>query len=245
MKQIKKDIFENLVKATENTFSITEPVAVEHYGNDIAVYVPSKTLGFQNWNGKGNNDKVNVTLRFSSPVENHSEDLEVTIRTYVHSVKNTDEFYGIDIKSLKDTYFSSNLDNEINNKIGKYLEELKENNLLIKSVEDSGYNCQRVEVYLDNNNNYKNNLENIVYLQKLIKAMEQRIEDIIEEAKQKVKAKLDADENEYQELKRLRNLARKEVRTVETTLSKSTIVQELNNKELSQEQLQKILEVIK
>ena len=47
MKQIKKEIFENLVKATEKTFNIVESVEVENKGNDIAVYIPSKTLGFK------------------------------------------------------------------------------------------------------------------------------------------------------------------------------------------------------
>ena len=244
MKQIKKEIFKNLVLATEKTFSVVESVEVENKGNDIAVYIPSKTLGFKNWNSKGNNGKVNVTLTFSSPMEEHPEDLEVIIRTYVHSVKDTDKFYGLDVKSLRNTSFSSNLNCEINNKIAKYLQELKENNLLIKRTEDSDYGHQRVEVNLDNNNSYKSTLENIKYLKELIKVIEQGIEEIVDEAKLKIKAELNRRENEYQELKRLRNLARKDVVRTPEKLSQKGVVSAIEKRNLTQEQLQKILEVI-
>lgn len=244
MKQIKKEIFENLVKATEKTFSIVESVEVENNGNDIAVYTPSKTLGFKNWNSKGNNGKVNVTLTFSSPIEEHPEDLEVIIKTYINPVDCVDVFYGLNIKSLKDTSFINNLDKKINLKISKYLQELKENNLLIKEIYNSDYNYQRVGVFLDDNNNYKSTLENVKYLKELIKVIEQGIEEIIDEAKLKIKAELNRRENEYQELKNLRKLARKDAVRTPEKLSQKGVISVIEKRNLTQEQLQGILEII-
>lgn len=243
MKQIKKEIFENLVKATEKTFHIVESVEVENKGNDIAVYIPSKTLGFKNWNDKGNNGNVNVTLTFSSLVEEHPEDLEVEIKTYINPVKNVSIFYGLNIKSLNNTSFIHDLNNEINLKIDKYLQELKEGNLLIKK-EYVSYIYQRVKVFLDDNNTYKSTLENIKYLKELIKVIEQGIEEIVEEAKLKIKAELNRRENEYQELKNLRKLARKDTVRIPEKLSQKGIVSAIEKRNLTQEQLQGILEII-
>ena len=244
MKQIKKEIFENLVKATEKTFNIVESVEVENKGNDIAVYTPSKTLGFKNWNSKGNNGNVNVTLTFSSPVENHPEDLEVEIKTYIHYMKSLDIFYGINIKSLNNTSFIHDLSNEVNIKIMRYLEELKENNLLISKAETLVCGHQRVKVFLDDNNSYASTLENVKYLKELIKVIEQGIEEIVDEAKLKIKAELNRRENEYQELKNLRKLARKDVVRTPEKLSQKGVVSAIEKRNLTQEQLQGILEII-
>lgn len=244
MKQIKKEIFENLVKATEKTFNIVESVEVENKGNDIAVYTPSKTLGFKNWNGKGNNGEVNVTLTFSSPVEEHPEDLEAEIKTYINPVQNVSVFYGLNIKSLNNTSFVHDLNNEINLKISKYLQELKEDNLLINKIGDSSYGYQKVKVFLDDNNSYANTLENVKYLKELVKVIEQGIEDIIEEAKLKLKAELNRRENEYQELKNLRKLARKDVVRTPEKLSQKGVISAIEKRNLTQEQLQEILEII-
>ena len=243
MKQIKKEIFENLVKATEKTFNIVESVEVENNGNDIALYTPSKTLGFKNWNSKGNNGNVNVTLTFSSPVEEHPEDLEVEIKTYITSVNCVEAFYGLNIKSLNNTSFVHDLNNEINLKIDKYLQELKENNLLIKKIYVS-YGYQRVRVFLDDNNSYKSTLENVKYLKELIKVIEQGIEEIVDEAKLKIKAELNRRENEYQELKHLRKLARKDIVRTPEKLSQKGIISAIEKRNLTQEQLQGILEII-
>ena len=244
MKQIKKEIFENLVKATEKIFNIVESVEVEKKGNDIAVYTPSKTLGFKNWNSKGNNGKVNVTFTFSSPVEEHPEDLEVEIKTYINSVKNVYVFYGLNIKSLDNTSFIHDLNSEINLKISKYLQELKENNPLIKKVDNSICSYQRVRVFLDDNNSYKSTLENVKYLKELVKVIEQEIEEIVDEAKLKIKAELNRRENEYQELKNLRKLIRKDVVRTPEKLSRKGIISAIEKRNLTQEQLQGILEII-
>ena len=244
MKQIKKEIFKNLVKATEKTFNIVELAEVENKGNDIAVYIPSKTLGFKNWNGKGNNGNVNVTLTFSSPVEEHPEDLEVEIKTHINPVNCVESFYGINIKSLNNTSFIHDLNNEINLKIDKYLQELKENNLLINKVGDSGYGYQRVKVLLDDNNSYENTFENIKYLKELVKVIEQGIEEIVDEAKLKIKAELNRRENEYQELKNLRKLARKDIVRTPEKLSRKGVISVIEKRNLTQEQLQGILEII-
>lgn len=244
MKQIKKEIFENLVKATEKTFNIVESVEVENKGNNIAVYTPSKTLGFKNWNSKGNNGKVNVTLTFSSLVEDHPEDLEIEIKTYINPVGSVDVFYGLNIKSLKDTSFIRELNSEINLKISEYLQELKRNNLLIKEAITHNYGYQRVIVFLDDNNSYESTLENVKYLKELIKVIEQGIEEIIDEAKLKIKAELNRRENEYQELKHLRKLARKDIVRTPEKLSQKGIISAIEKRNLTQEQLQGILEII-
>ena len=81
-------------------------------------------------------------------------------------------------------------------------------------------------------------------MKELVKVIEQGIEEIVDEAKLKIKAELNRRENEYQELKNLRKLARKDVVRTPEKLSQKGVVSAIEKRNLTQEQLQGILEII-
>lgn len=237
--------FENIVNASEKVFPLIEAIEVEHRGRDIALYTPSKVLEFKNWNSRGNNGKVNVKLCVANLDINHPEDKKVDIRVATKDISvYQDSWYNLNIKTLPDD-FRGVINHKIRNKISNYLKELKETNSSLITDETKLYcgSMLQVQVILDDNNTKKNALNNVKLLKQIIEELNKNLENIIEEAKEEVKAELNSKENNYQEQKALRKQGLK----LNTTniITKTSIMKELNNKELSQEQLQNILELIK
>lgn len=243
MKKIRKDVFENLVKATEKVFKLTESVEVENPENEIYVFTPSNILGVKNWNGKGNNKKVNVSLLFEELTEQHPTDLKAKINTYIPTILQFDnKWFSTDVSFLKKVE-KDEINSEIENEITENLNKLKEENVLIEDVK-TGYGRQHVSIIIDDNDTYKNTLENIKYLNKVIEAIEGIINEAVNKAIFKIQNKINERENEYQELKRLRKLARKDIVRTPDKLSKEGIIEILKKSELSQEQLKVIMTII-
>ena len=247
MFKFKDKNFENIVNASEKVFTLIEAIEVEHIGRDIALYTPSKVLDFINWNSRGNNGKVNVELYVANLDVNHPEDKKVNIRVGIKDISvYRDNWYNLNIKTLPDD-FRGVMNHKIHNKISNYLKELKESNSsLITDATKILYNSLsliEVQVILDDNNTKKNALNNIKLLKQIIEDLNKNLENIVEEAKEEVKAELNSKENNYQEQKALRKQGLK--LNTKNNITKTSIIKELNNKELSQEQLQNILELIK
>jgi hypothetical protein len=234
----KEQVFTNIQMALKEVFDEVESYHVEHLGRDITVKVPSDYFQPINWNGKGLNNIVNVKLEFESAHPNHVEDKVVKIDTYVKSLFATDEWYGIDVSNVekrdKDIIY-----NKMCERMASYFSALVENYPCITKGEQLYGYIYGMDLLLDNFDDYENALENARFLKEIITNLEQKVAEVVEMAKKELQQKIDDDESEYQRIKAQRHAPN----TVQISIK--DIISQIKDKDLSQEQMIKILEVIK
>lgn len=238
----KEQVFTNIQVALREVFEEVESYQVEHLGRDITVRVPSKYFSPRNWNGKGLNGIVNVKLIFTDAHPNHVEDKVVRIDTYIKSLFDTDEWYGIDVSNMKKED-KGLVHDKAKEEMTKYFSTLVENYpCIIKGEQCYGYNYD-IELLLDDFDDYDKALENAHFLKRIIVDFEKKLAEVVETAKKELQQKINAEEDEYQRIKAQRHSIPNFVQTA-PTISIKDVVKQLKSKDLSQEQMKKILEVI-
>ena len=237
----KEEVFTNIKMALKKTFNEVESYNVEHIGRDIAIKVPSKYFNVRNWNGKGLNGIVNVKLTFEDLHPTHPEDKEVTIYAYISDFFNVDKWYDMDTSNIKNPT-KVTVYNKMCDTMKEYFSSIK-NNIIIKGVESYRGNYE-ITLILDDNNDYDKALENAELLKRVIANLNQKVEEVVETAMEEFKQKLNEEEDEYQKIKAQRHATFTTIQQ-DSTISIQEVISQIKAKELSQEQIQKILNVIK
>lgn len=235
-----EEIFTNIKLSLGEVFGDIESYNVEHIGRDITIVVPSKYLQEYNWNSKGLNKTVNVKLTFENAHPIHTEDKKVGVRLYLKNFFNSDKWYGIDVSHIKESV-KHDIFKRMHEEMEKYFSSIL-NNVIIKGEEDFRFSY-KVTLILDNYDNYDYALANAELLKKVITELEQKLAEIVEIAIDELKQYISAEEDEYQRIKAQRNATLTTIVT-ENKLSSSEVISKIRAKELSQEQLKEILNVI-
>lgn len=234
----KEEIFMNIKSALREVFGDIESYHVEHVGKDIYLQVPSEYFITHNWNSLGLNGSVNVLLHFENFHPLHPEDKKVKVRMTLQDFYNTDRWYGLNLANVK-TSFKNTVNNKMVNAMSNYFSSIK-NDLIIKGDEPFRRNYE-ITIILDNNDDEDTAIENAKLLQKVITEFNEKATEVVEDAIEDFKQEMNAEEDEYQRLK-----AQRHATTVaqSDTISNSYVISQIREKDLSQEQMQQILDIV-